>query len=264
MCTVSFLARPRGYALGMNRDEQMTRVPGLPPAVQRVAGRRILAPSEPGGGKWIALNEAGVTFALINWYHLSARVKNQPVSRGWVVQEVCAAVTPAQADAALARLPFTKMNPFRLIGIFPASAEILEWRWDLRRLDRKRHRWADRQWISSGRDEPAAQRIRGRTFRAARQQRSAGRLDWLRRLHRSHAPERGAFSTCMHRPDAATVSYTEIVVSATRGTLRYLPGAPCMNPAPHVHHHRLSGFTRLDWSGQTHFVRQRPVKPNLT
>ena len=44
--------------------------------------------------------------------------------------------------------------------------------------------------------------------KAARNQKFEGRLNWLRRLHRSHLPERGPFSICMHRSDAATVSYT--------------------------------------------------------
>src|SRR2546426_6818300 len=47
----------------------------------------------------------------------------------------------------------------------------------------------------SGFDEPAAQRVRGATFRKARKQASDGSLAWQRRLHRSHTPERGPFST---------------------------------------------------------------------
>ena len=68
MCTISLITRQNGYALAMNRDEQLTRVPGLPPAPKIINGSRVLSPSEPGGGTWIALNVRGVTFALINWY----------------------------------------------------------------------------------------------------------------------------------------------------------------------------------------------------
>jgi hypothetical protein len=56
----------------------------------------------------------------------------------------------------------------------------------------------------------------------------------LRALHASHLPQRGPFSICMHRPEATTVSYSEVVASAKRITLRYQPGAPCR------HHPRVS------------------------
>lgn len=227
MCTVTFIARRHGYALGMNRDEQLTRVPGLPPSTKIIQECRVMAPSEPGGGTWMALNERGVTFALINWYAITRRARGETVSRGRVVNAACAAGSPDWADAALAQLPLGQINPFRLIGIFPASGEITEWRWNLNRLVRKHHGWQDQQWISSGFDEPAVQRVRSQTFRAALKQKSAGSLDWLRRLHRSHRPQPGPFSICMHRVDAATVSYTEVAVSPRRAVMRHHGGPPC-------------------------------------
>src|SRR5207249_4971490 len=102
--------------------------------------RAVLCPSEPGGGTWIALNDRGTTLALINWYSISARVGGKPVSRGGVVNSVCAALSPDFVDAALGGLPLKRINPFRLIGIFPATPQTVEWRWDLKRLVRKNHR----------------------------------------------------------------------------------------------------------------------------
>ncbi len=230
MCTVTLIARKSGYVLGMNRDEKFTRVPGLPPAEKVIGGCRVLAPSEPGGGAWIALRDGGVTFALVNWYSIIARVKGETVSRGQVVNAACAANTPGLADAALAQLPLQQINPFRLIGIFPVTQEIAEWLWDAKSLVRKPHPWKDQQWISSSFDEPTAQRVRSRVFRAALKQRSAGSLGWLRRLHRSHLPQPGPFSTCMHRADAATVSYTEVAISPHRASMRYHAGPPCKCP----------------------------------
>ena len=228
MCTVTFIARRNGYALGMNRDEQVTRVAGLPPRLRRINGRQVLFPSEPGGGTWIALNESKATFALINWYSVKTRVKGGSVSRGEVVRAVCTAESGAAADRQLGNLPLHRINPFRLIGVFPESREIIEWRWNLKSLARRERLWGTQQWISSGYDESTAQLVRGRTFRVAQRQKSAGTLDWLRRLHRSHAPECGPFSTCMHRADALTVSFTEVVVSGRNGRMRYLAGTPCL------------------------------------
>lgn len=227
MCTVTFIAQRNGYCLGMNRDEKLTRVRGLPPSLTKMDGREVLCPFEPGGGTWIALNDSGASLALINWYSVATRVNGDTVSRGEVVKAVGAADSPGVADARLKELPLRRINPFRLIGVFPASREIVEWRWNLQRLVRKKAPWRTQQWISSGFDEPAAQRVRAETFRQAMQRTSEPRQSWLRRLHRSHAPHLGPFSTCMHRSDAATVSYTEIAVSPRAATMRYHAGTPC-------------------------------------
>ena len=239
MCTVTFIARQRGYCLGMNRDEKLTRAAGLPPKQKKVNGCKVICPSEPGGGTWIAVNDHGATLALINWYSITARVVGEAISRGEVVRSVSTTYSPDFADAALAKLPLSQVNPFRLIGIFPKTGEIVEWHWNLKKLARKNHRWKTQQWISSGFDESTAQRVRGKAFQRAERQHSAGSLDWLRRLHRSHSPQSGPFSTCMHRADAATVSYTEVTVSSQQAMMRYHAGAPCREFKHFVDHLRL-------------------------
>lgn len=227
MCTVTFTPHRRGYALAMNRDEKLSRVRGLPPAKKLINGRAVLSPSEPGGGTWIALNDCGVTFALINWYSITIRVKENAISRGKVVNATSAATTPEIVDLALRKLPLSQINPFRVIGFFPGNNKIYEWRWDLKRLVSTKHPWKAQQWISSGFDEATAQRTRSQAFRQALKQKTAGRLDWLRRRHRSHSPQSGPFSTCMHRDDAATVSYTEVTVAPNKCLMRYHDGSPC-------------------------------------
>ena len=227
MCTVSFIARKSGCLLAMNRDEKLSRAKGLPPKISLVGGRRVLFPSEPGGGTWISLNDARVAFALINWYSIEARVKTNPVSRGIAVKSVAAEISGAQALEILAALPLKRINPFRLVGVFADLEEVYEWRWDLKTLGCHRRGWKSQQWISSGYDEPEAQRIRSAVFRTALRQESAGNPGWLRRLHRSHAPDCGPFSTCMHRHEAATVSYTEINISRSSATMEYYNHAPC-------------------------------------
>jgi hypothetical protein len=235
MCTVSFIARKHGYLLGMNRDEKLTRPAGLPPALKTNQGRFILCPCEPSGGTWIALNETGVTFALINWYSVPARVRRNAISRGVVVNAVGPLDLPADATVALKGLALSQTNPFRLIGFFPVTHEVVEWRWNLKRLDTKLHVWKTNQWISSGFDEPQAQRVRSQTFRQMLEWTSTQSVGWLRRLHRSHHPETGPFSTCMHRCDAATVSYTEIAVSLNASVMSYHIGSPCQGSSSPIH-----------------------------
>ncbi len=239
MCSVIFSPRKSGYVLGMNRDEKLTRVAALPPHRWTLGGREVIAPSEPGGGMWIGLNDTGATLALINWYAIPARATGENISRGEVTKAVLSAATSREVEAGLHSLALSRVNPFRLISLFPQRQEVIEWRWDLRRLQRVRHPWQPGIWISSGHDEPGAQHSRAATFADACGQVSCGSLDWLRRLHRSHRPERGPYSICMHRADAATVSHTEILVSGRTAALRYLSDAPCLGDVATVAPDRL-------------------------
>ncbi|HTH50036.1 MAG TPA: NRDE family protein [Candidatus Limnocylindria bacterium] len=227
MCSVTFWPNARGYRLAMNRDESLARVTGLPPARFVVGGRTIVHPGEPMGGTWICLNDRGVTFALINWYAITARASAPTVSRGEVLLTLRDSTEPEEAAARLRLLPLTQLNPFRMIGFFPGQQAVREWRWDVATLAEVPHHWSPGQWLSSGYDEPTAQHIRGATFETLRMEADAGSLPWLRRLHSSHGPERGPFSTCMHRADAATVSYTEIEIERDTRIMRHGTGSPC-------------------------------------
>lgn len=227
MCTVTVIARRNGYVLGMNRDEKLTRVPALLPARHCLEGRVALFPSEPTGGTWIGVNDAGATLALINWYSVAERVQGQPVSRGQVAKLALSRGTSRSVDATLDKIALTQVNPFRLIGVFPSNQEITEWRWNLQRLERLQHRWQTNSWISSGFDESGAQDTRGKAFNKAIRQNSAGSVRWLRRLHRSHGSACGPYSHCMHRDGAATVSYTEVTTTRHEAVMRYIPGSPC-------------------------------------
>jgi hypothetical protein len=236
MCTIAFIARRHGYVLGMNRDEKKTRVVALPALRQRMGDRTALFPSEPNGGTWIGVNDSGTTLALINWYSVPAQAPGTATSRGEVVKSCLPAAASAEVERILTGLPLARLNAFRLIGVFPKTKGIVEWLWDQRELRSSAFPWRTNLWVSSGYDEPGAQQIRGRYFAEVLHQRSAGTLSWLRRFQSSHRPERGPFSVCMHREDAATVSSTEIGVSRSSATLRYTPGAPCCTAAqPGLH-----------------------------
>jgi hypothetical protein len=260
MCTVSFLPKSQGFYLAMNRDEKRDRFAALTPAVVKSGGRRSVFPREPTGGTWISLNDAGICLALLNWHRVQREPNNGALSRGLVVQGLAEKSTTDEVAVALKKLALRNLRPFRLIAVVPGERHVTEWRWDLQRLTRRDHNWRRQHWFSSGFDEPRAEVERQRVCDAAvaggdlsavalakaddpgkrETSRRGGRagvaaggysLKWLRELHRSHEPERGPFSICMHRPDAATVSYTEVAVSKRRATMRYKSGASCSNGA---------------------------------
>jgi hypothetical protein len=156
-----------------------------------------------------------------------ARVEGQSVSRGEVVRRLACVRDPRELKRGARELPLDHIRPFRLITVFLRSHEIVELRWDHTSFTGHVHPWEPRQWISSGFDEPGAERMRSAEFRRRSDDADFGSLAWLRRLHRSHSPEKGPFSTCMHRTESVTVSYTEVTVTARIGRMRYLDGAPC-------------------------------------
>ena len=243
MCTVSFSPNSDGFHLLMNRDEKRTRPTALSPAIVNLGARRAVFPREPNGGTWIAVNDAGVCLALINWHRIEAEPANKIVSRGYLLPRLARERRQDDIAKCLENVPLREIRPFRLIAISSKEKTVSEWRWNLKRLSECEHPWANRHWFSSGFDESEAERIRtivvaggvdaGPPKTDPPHGRPAGvaapgySLRQLRELHRSHLPERGPFSICMHRADASTVSYTEVTVEGRKVTMQYRPGAPC-------------------------------------
>jgi hypothetical protein len=223
MCTVSFLPTRHGFMLAMNRDEQVSRPRALAPRRRWTGTRASLYPSEAGGGTWIGTNDAGLSLALINWYAKPQRDRALCVSRGIIIPHLLAAETLAEIAAMFAELPLAKINPFRLVTASSEERRLREWRWDGERLTCSRFGWKRRHWFSSGYDEALVNKKRAALVREAMKPTPAG----LRKLHQSHLPAEGPFSICMHRKDAKTVSYTEIVAVKSGATMRYAAGSPC-------------------------------------
>jgi hypothetical protein len=80
---------------------------------------------------------------------------------------------------------------------------------------------------SSGSDQVGVERSRGALFLAASEAPGGLTAEVLTALHRSHQPERGPLSICMHRNEAVTVSFSLITVSGGQVLFRYVAGSPC-------------------------------------
>ncbi len=243
MCTLSFVSKADGFLLGMNRDEQRTRARGLPPAVRRCGELAALYPSEPGGGTWIGINEAGVCAALINWYARPQLTSAPAFSRGEIIPRLLSCDSLEEAEKSLLRLPLSRLNPFRLILIGSRDDIIREYRSDGRGAERVEHPCSSAHWFSSGYDEASASRIRGDVCRHAAKVSDAWTLSWLERLHASHDPEAGADSICVHRDDAATVSFTILEVSGVSASMSYHDSSPCESIGGTPHRSLLTFFS---------------------
>jgi hypothetical protein len=225
MCTASWAPRPDGYTLCFNRDERRTRAPELPAAVRQAAGVAFLAPLDgDAGGTWIAVNQWGVTLSLLNRYQLSpAPDPPQPRSRGLVILDLITTPDLAAVEAGLGHLPLAQHRPFTLVAAQPGQPALVAG-WDGTGLMLTHHQPAGLILTSSSVSEPEVALARRALFAGLPQING----DTLEATHRSHLPERGRRSVCMHRPEAETRSYSRIEVTESAIELRHIAGAPCV------------------------------------
>lgn len=229
MCTLSFIPGDDGFLVGMNRDELLSRGSAEPPSVHEIRGVKALYPTDVEGGAWIAATEFGNTFAILNRNGGDPRKKRQ--SRGALVTGVLGSAGFSQVESSMKRTDLAQFLPFRLIAIFASTKQVYEWIWDGRKLSVIELGWQSRHWFSSGISDEQATRSRSQVFESGWKQPNAGERDWLRRVHRSHGETAGAFSICVHRDDAASVSYTEVSVNRSEIAMSYSAGSPCQNAA---------------------------------
>jgi hypothetical protein len=234
MCTLTFIDRDNGYYLAMNRDERTSRGVADPPTLVDLGGSRSICPRDHAGGTWIAANEQGIAFALLNWNDVQPAgvPPTASRSRGLVIPALVSFSSHPDVDTALRRLDLKDTLPFRLIGVFPGEAKIVEWRLGGKCLESEAHSWDSRShyhWFSSSLSDKQASALRGAACENEWDENGAdaGSLPWLRKLHASHANGPGPFSVCVHRESVATLSYTEIVSSQEKVECNYFSGSPC-------------------------------------
>jgi transport and Golgi organization protein 2 len=227
MCTLTFIPKPAGFLLAMNRDESLLRQTALPPVMVEKEGLEAAYPSEGGaGGTWIAANSAGIVMALLNQNRERA-CGPKLRSRGLVIPSLIHAGTMRRVVQRVEGMDFRGMLPFLLLAFFSSEQVIAEWKWDGSTLRSRPWTWRPRHWFSSGISDSMATQVRGSFCQDAWRRRDAGSAEWLRRIHASHAPAQGSFSVCVHRSEVASVSYTEICYDGSRTSLRYHGGRPC-------------------------------------
>ena len=251
MCTLTLVTGNDTYLMAMNRDEKIARGAGLPPEIYEFDGTRAIYPGDGDRGTWLAANEYGITFALLNWNDIAPHgiAATRRRSRGRVIPTLIDSRSLSDLHEVFSVSNFVGMMPFRLVGVFPSEQEIWEWRWDSAQLEGQVHEWESRHWFSSSLSDERAESLRGAACRLARHESDAGSVRWLRRLQASHAGRPGPFSLCVHREDVKTLSYTEVVLSSESVRMCHFRGSPCsINPAD---------------STEIEIDRKRPVRPNL-
>ncbi|MFL0809706.1 MAG: NRDE family protein [Agarilytica sp.] len=231
MCTISWLVSDTGYQIFFNRDERKTRAQALPPAVIQENGVNSIMPIDPvGQGSWCAVNEHGISFALLNYYQ-GRLPKGHLRSRGQVVRQCASYNNLAEAKDFVRSLNHQKYPPYSLLCFCPKalSTQISMLRWNGRELIECEQ---VSPLISSAvkYDEVFASRINVYKSLVGNKAAQARTQDDHFSLHASHIPEKSSKSICMHREEAQTVSFSQVSVNTTDIEFLYADGPPCQAP----------------------------------
>jgi hypothetical protein len=224
MCTVSWLHDDNGYLLFCNRDEKRSRAKALGPQVNSREGVRFIAPTDSAaGGTWIGVNEFGISLCLLNGAHVGAVASK---SRGLLIPDLLSAVSVQQVIERVTLLDLSPFSPFTL-AILAAGRRAVLIAWNCATKSITATAEAHMPLVSSAFDADGVRSRRHKEFR--RITGGAGRLNAAALLdfHRSHGTAPDAYSVCMHRPDAETVSFSSIRVTRSEVEFYYAPEAPC-------------------------------------
>lgn len=222
MCTASWLHEDGGFQLLFNRDEKRTRMRAEGPCVEARDGVLAIAPVDGDhGGAWISVNERGVALCLLNGSYGVGGVR----SRGLLLSELAGARAVDEALEKLAVSDLVRYAAFTIVALQPGrSAAIAEW--DGAALQVCAGGDARAPLASSSFDAAGVRAKRRAEFDRIT---GGGRADASRlfQFHESHGRGADAYSPCMHRADAETVSFSWVKVAPREVSFFYTPAAPC-------------------------------------
>lgn len=239
MCTVTWHHSEQGYDVLCNRDELRTRMPALPPQIRERCGVRYVAPMDgDAGGAWIGANEFGICLALLNYYdatHVATGTHYN--SRGGLLVSLLDATLQAEVTHRLQRQNLDCYAPFILL-VFSSDRAVSLSIWEGKDLT---HESIDTSHMPITTSSFAGRQVVAHRRQCLQQLKSRQKdfsVEQLLAFHRSHNPSAGAYSVCMHREDALTVSFSHVHVRSAQIEFRYHAGSPCQHGAAVV--------TRLD------------------
>jgi hypothetical protein len=211
-----------------NRDELRTRKPAAAPRIEQRNGVSFIAPLDGDhGGSWIAVNQFGLSLGLLNRFDDSSRgITRDYKSRGLLLPELIDCSTLKMVTERIDDAKCSRFRPFTLVALVTGQpAMVIEWTGS--ETITKSHAENLMPITSSSLREGNVVLERKGQFQAMVSERSRVDDDLLFQFHRSHLPERGPASVCMHRPDARTVSMSTVTVTQKAVEFVYHPNSPC-------------------------------------
>lgn len=221
MCTASWLMTVDGYELFCNRDERRTREPAFPPRLKELNGVKYLAPEDGDfGGSWIGVNEFGLSLCLLNHYPSTGVVAIQAVSRGLLLLSLMDCRSHAEIARRLEDASLVAYRPFVLLCVEPRHA-VAAYTWDGVGLSN-----GEAQMPMSTSSFDSTNVVARRKDMFAQVIRNGINAAVLEAYHKSRDPKGGAYSVCMSRDDAESVSFSRVRVTTGRIEFHYSPRSP--------------------------------------
>ena len=220
MCTVSWIRSADQLDLFFNRDESRLRLPAHPPACFLQNDQRYLAAIDAdAGGTWLAANEHGVVVAILNYYQKQVPLaEGNFISRGKLVTDLMDANSGGEAINRLAIGASAAEDAFNLRHYRACILLFFDPQHPPQKLV-----WDGRDAVKSILEEPMHP-ISTSSFRTddvlATRQAAFDQLtteghpqpDELFAFHAHRDPDDDAYSVCMSRSDAHTVSFSRVQV----------------------------------------------------
>lgn len=224
MCTVSYRRAPEGLDLLFSRDEQRTRVAATAPSLHAQADTRFLAPIDPqGGGTWIHANEHGLVAVVLNRYDLPPRLPPTH-SRGLLMLATAQACDVPHFGRLIESTLMTGVYaPCTLLALDRDSVRVWCWSGDDLRPEPPPQ---PAILTSSSWNTNAVCEARRQAFAQYASHPAEPALGDMQRFHRHRDPRGDAFSVLMSRPDARTVSLTQVKIENGTVSMRYAARTP--------------------------------------
>lgn len=242
MCSVNWRVFDSHIALVFSRDESVLRDKAQLPQIYNDGRGDFLMPKDPvGNGSWIAANQAGFVFFLLNDYQgVLKPVSPDLVSRGLLVRSLASCQSLDEVQQFISNIVLAKSQPFYLAML--SHEHQLCWHFD-GKVNALQASPLAQQLYSSGYPEAA------KIIQARHRYVSKIKIvndQQLIRLHQSHQPcgddQRQSlknqvidqqtvglsYPICMHRAEAKTQSLTHITLSQNKVKMKYWDGQPCL------------------------------------
>jgi hypothetical protein len=143
------------------------------------------------------------------------------------VAELLDSASVAEVRDRLRQRSLSPFQPFTIASV-ETGAPVALFDWDGRGLMESLVSEPGIVRVSSGVSQPEAERSRRAVLAQLERERGGLSDAVLIELHRSHFPERGPLSVCMHRDEASTVSRTLVRVTRDVAAMEYVAGPPCI------------------------------------
>ncbi|MDO6718621.1 NRDE family protein [Psychrosphaera sp. 1_MG-2023] len=256
MCSFSWQQFGDTLTVVFNRDESTTRSKAQHPKYYTENGVRFIMPKDPDGdGSWIAANEFGFVFVLLNDYQGQVKPPQTLISRGQLIRSLASCRDWQTIKQKVACWPLSQSQPFQL-GVIAAQQQMF-WHYnglvsqitpatlpsalfssahpDVKNIVKLRHSLLQRTKASSV--EELVQLFKGHKPDLS----DVAKLNLPNsQKHKCEAingdvikaGEGNTYSICMHRDEANTQSLSCIELKNSSIEFSYWDGQPCQVDRP--------------------------------